>query len=245
MKKTGTFLIGVMFMAFPLLMRAQETGWQFRAGVGSSGLYGGVTNIEDRLGFHVGVNADIQLTQNGVMRFQPGLELARKGWKFNGYTGNEQIMEAKFYTQLDYLQVPLIVASSISLGQGSSITFRTGTYVAYGLTAKTRMEVQNTDHKETFPENHFSKECDFGKMAYDKESHNVSYPKFQRWDAGLVVGIDLTFGHFMVGCGGTVGLVKLCDPGFMGNTVGNIFMALFGGGSPKNVTADISLGYTF
>ena len=203
MKKTGTFLVGVMLMAFPLLMRAQETGWQFRAGVGSSGLYG---------------NRFVNIAVFGIVSVS---------------------------SCADYLQVPLIVASSISLGQGSSITFRTGTYVAYGLTAKTRMEVQNTDHKETFPENHFSKECDFGKMAYDKDSHNVSYPKFQRWDAGLVVGIDLTFGHFMVGCGGTVGLVKLCDPGFMGNTVGNIFMTLFGGGSPKNVTADISLGYTF
>jgi len=244
MKKKMLMLVGALLMALPQVMKAQEMGWQVRAGVGSAGILGGVTDIEDRLGVQVGVNADIPVTQNQVIRFQPGLELARKGWKFRGGCGNEQILDARFSTRLDYLQMPLVMAARLRLGEGTSISFRAGTYVAYGLSAKTHMDVTDTDYSETFPQTHFSEPCDFQEVAQDGKGNQLKYPKFHRWDAGLTGGIDLNVGHLILGCNASFGLLKLCDAGFMGDPVANLITTMFTG-APKNVTLEACIGYQF
>lgn len=237
--------MGLLLSALPVVMNGQDIHWQARGGIGCSTLFAGVTNIEDRMGFHVGGGADIGLSKNGVWRFQPSLQFARKGWKFDGFYGNEQIMEAQYSTRLDYLQLPLQMAARLRLDKDCSLTFRSGGYVAYGLSGKTHMDVLNTDHAETFGVNHFSHSFDFNSCAYDKESRKVSYPAFNRWDAGAYGGIDLTLGHFIIGCNVVLGFTKVCNAGFMGNPVGNVATAVLLGAHPKNFAADISVGYQF
>lgn len=245
MNRLAIVVIGGLLAGFPLVSKGQDVNWQARAGLGYASIFGGVSNIEDRMGFHIGGCADIGLSKNGVWRFQPALQFARKGWKFDGYYGNEQIMEAKYSTRLNYLQLPLQMAVRLRIGQACYFTIRTGAYVAYGLSGKTGMEILNTDHDETFDTNHFSEAFDFSQCAYDKESRHVAYPKFNRWDVGAVGGMDLTFKHFIIGCNVTIGFAKLCESGFMGNPVGNAVTAVLLGGYPKNITADISVGYQF
>ena len=245
MNRLANTLFGILLAILPLVAKAQDITWQAKAGIGYATVFGGVSNIDDRIGFHVGGGADIGLSKNGVWRFQPALQFVRKGWKFDGYYGNEQIMEAKYSTRLNYLQLPLQMAARLSLGKEWFITFRTGAYVAYGLSAKTGMEILNTDYDETFDINHFSEDFDFNRCAYDKESRSVGFPKFNRWDAGAIGGIDLTYRHFIIGYNVSVGFTKLCDAGFMGNPLGNVITAVLLGGHPKNITADISIGYLF
>ena len=58
-------------------------------------------------------------------------------------------------------------------------------------------------------------------------------------------GIDLSYRHFIIGYNVTVGLAKLGDGGFIGSTVANIVSAALFGGHPKNISAEISVGYQF
>lgn len=245
MNKLRKAMIGAVLCALPLMASGQDIHWQARGGIGCSSVFAGVTNIKDRVGFHVGGGADIGLSKNGVWRFQPSLQFAQKGWKFDGFYGNEQIMAAKYSTRLNYLQLPLQMAARLNLGKEWHLTFRTGAYVAYGLSAKTRMEILDTDHDETFSTNHFSEAFDFNRCAYDKESRSVEYQKFNRWDFGAIGGIDLTYRHFIIGYNVSVGLSKLCDAGFIGNPISNILTATLLGGHSKNISAEISVGYQF
>lgn len=237
--------LGVVLAVLPLAVNAQDVHWQARGGIGYSTLFGGVSNIDDRVGFHIGGGADIGLSKNGVWRFQPAFQFAQKGWTFDGYYGNEQIMAAKYSTRLNYLQLPLQMAARLNLGKEWHLTFRTGAYVAYGLSAKTRMKILDTDHDETFSTNHFSEAFDFYHGAYDEGKHSVEYPKFNRWDLGAIGGIDLSYRHFIIGYNISVGLTKLGDGGFIGSTVANIVSAALFGGHPKNISAEISVGYQF
>ena len=245
MNKLRKAMIGAVLCALPLMASGQDIHWQARGGIGYSTVFAGVTNIKDRVGFHVGGGADIGLSKNGVWRFQPSLQFARKGWKFDGFYGNEQIMEAQYGTRLDYLQLPLQMAARLRLGKDCFLTFHSGGYVAYGLSGKTHMNVLNTDHSETFGVNHFSRPFDFNSCAYDKENRKVGYPSFNRWDAGAYGGMDLTVGHIIIGYNVAVGLTKVCNAGFMGNPVGNAATAVLLGAHPKNISADLSIGYQF
>lgn len=237
--------LGVVLVVLSLAAEAQDIHWQVRGGIGQSTLFGSVTNIDDRTAFHFGGGADIGLSKNGRWRFQPALQFARKGWTFDGYYGNEQIMPAKYSTRLNYLQMPLQLAARLNLGKEWYLTFRTGAYVAYGLSAKTRMEILDTNHHETFGANHFSEAFDFHHGAYDEDKRKVEFSKFNRWDVGAIGGIDLTYRHFIIGCQVAVGFTKLCDAGFIGNPIANVMSAVLLGTYPKNILAEVSVGYQF
>ena len=129
MNRLANTLFGILLAILPLVAKAQDITWQAKAGIGYATVFGGVSNIDDRIGFYVGGGADIGLSKNGVWRFQPALQFVRKGWKFDGYYGNEQIMEAKYSTHLNYLQLPLQMAARLSLGKEWFITFRTETTI--------------------------------------------------------------------------------------------------------------------
>ncbi len=42
-----------------------------------------------------------------------------------------------------------------------------------------------------------------------------------------------------------MGFTKICDAGFIGNPINNILSAALLGGHPKNISAEISVGYQF
>lgn len=245
MKRTKVALTILMLVVSTITTQGQDINWQARAGIGSASLIGGVSNIDERTGFHIGGGADIGLSKNGVFRLQPQLRFERKGWQFDGYYGNEQIMEAHFKTHLDYIELPVMAAVRLRLANKSYFTYKTGLYVAYGMNAKTKMEILNTEGKETFDSNHFSESCDFRDIVYDKDTRKTGYPKFDRWDIGMIGGIDLTFNHFIIGGEVSVGIKHLCESGFIGGTLNNIINYVFTGGSPKNISASLSVGYQF
>ena len=59
-------MIGAVLCALPLMASSQDIHWQARGGIGYSTVFAGVTNIKDRMGFHVGGGSDIGLSKNGV-----------------------------------------------------------------------------------------------------------------------------------------------------------------------------------
>ena len=122
--KLKTILIAMVFVS-AITTKAQDVNWQARVGGGVTCLMGGVSNINERTGFHIGGGADIGLSKNGVFRLQPELRFERNGWQFDGYYGSEQIMEAHFKTRLDYLKLPVMVAARLRLSNQCFITFKT------------------------------------------------------------------------------------------------------------------------
>lgn len=50
--------LGVVLAVLPLAASAQDIHWQARGGIGQSTLFGGVSHIDERTGFHIGGGAD-------------------------------------------------------------------------------------------------------------------------------------------------------------------------------------------
>lgn len=243
MKRLRAVWVGLALAGAALTANAQEVNWQVRGGLGYS-CVPSMSTSNWQLAYRIGAGVDIPISRSGRLRLQPALTLAQKGWQFEGYYGSEQIVPASFNTRLHYLELPLLMAFRLRIGQGSFITFRYGPYVAYGLTGRTRMELTDFDYRHTFSENHFRETCSFYGSAYDSEKHRLEYPKLHRWEAGLAYGIDLTLGHAVIGLGLHYALTPLCDGPMLGNTFGNVVGALFFG-KPKNLSAEFSVGYQF
>jgi len=138
-----------------------------------------------------------------------------------------------------------MAAARLRIAKDFFVTFKSGPYVAYGLKAKTKMNILNTEYQETFDKNHFSTTCDFRNITYDKEKRPTSYPKFNRWEVGIIGGTELAYKHFVIGYEISFGLTKLCEGGFIGNPVANVISAVLLGRHPRNMTANLSVAYQF
>ncbi len=82
------------------------------------------------LGYHAGVNVQIQLAQE--FYFQPGVMFATKGAKNN-------VGAIKSTTTLNYIEIPLNMVYKASLGSGY-IMLGFGPYLAYGIGGKRKTE---------------------------------------------------------------------------------------------------------
>lgn len=184
-----------------------QFGLGIKGGVNMSNFYGSESgNTNMKIGFHVGLAADYNFAPD--MAIQSGLYFTSKGAKVDNslsFPGLGSI-EASATMDAMYLQLPIHFAYKLDVTPGTRIVFHAGPYLAYGVAGKTKVNlVGQSTSIDTF-----------GKDAYE------------RFDAGLGLGVGAEFGSFLVDLGWDMGMVKLAK-----NT------------DSKNQNAYLSVGYRF
>lgn len=174
-----------------------------------SNFYG--DELDDRnvkIGFHVGVAADYEFMYNHAI--QTGLFFTTKGAKYQGEFGS---VTGEVSLNPMYLQLPVHYAYKIDVSPGTRVVLHAGPYVAYGIGGKANVTISSSEG---------SSETDgvdiFGEDGFD------------RFDAGLGLGVGAEFGRFLVDLGWDMGLVNIS-----GYSEANV----------KNQNAYLSVGYKF
>lgn len=207
MKKMRLTLM-VAMLAIVTAVSAQ-TSLGIKGGVNMSNFYG--DELDDRnvkIGFHVGVAADYEFMYNHAI--QTGLFFTTKGAKYQGEFGS---VTGEVSLNPMYLQLPVHYAYKIDVSPGTRVVLHAGPYVAYGIGGKANVTISSSEG---------SSETDgvdiFGEDGFD------------RFDAGLGLGVGAEFGRFLVDLGWDMGLVNIS-----GYSEANV----------KNQNAYLSVGYKF
>lgn len=186
-----------------------QTSLGIKGGVNMSNFYG--DELDDRnvkIGFHVGVAADYEFMYNHAI--QTGLFFTTKGAKYQGEFGS---VTGEVSLNPMYLQLPVHYAYKIDVSPGTRVVLHAGPYVAYGIGGKANVTISSSEG---------SSETDgvdiFGEDGFD------------RFDAGLGLGVGAEFGRFLVDLGWDMGLVNIS-----GYSEANV----------KNQNAYLSVGYKF
>ena len=168
----------------------------------------GDLDVSAKVGVKLGVGMEYAF--NDTWLLQPSLFLSQKGAKFSATVSGDEA-DVKFNAM--YFELPIMMAARFNVANNTNIVVSAGPYMAYGVGGKTRTKMRIGGAKTDIKEN------TFGSDAFD------------RFDAGLGVGVAAEFGRIIVGLDGQFGLVKLMDMNIDSN--------------PKNINCAITLGYKF
>ena len=179
MKKLKLSLIVALLGMFSIV-GAQNTSFSVKGGLNMSNYYGDeLTDKNMKLGFHIGVGADLGLSPN--MSLQTGLFYSTKGAEYKSKDKGDWI-DAN--VTANYLQLPLHLAYKIDVTPGTKVVLHAGPYVAYGIGGKAKLGIIETN---TFDENSL----------------------FKPFDAGAGLGVGAEFGMFLVDIGWDMGLINI------------------------------------
>lgn len=159
---------------------AQNASFSVKGGLNMSNFYG--DDLDDKnmkLGFHIGVGADLELVPN--VAIQTGLFYTTKGAEYKSKAEGD-IIDAN--VSANYLQLPLHVAYKIDVTPGTKVVLHAGPYVAYGIGGKMKLGPIEAD-------------------TFKKDSG------LKPFDAGLGLGVGAEFGMILVDLGWDMGLTNL------------------------------------
>ena len=197
----------ILLVMFALLSVAgfSQVSWNAKVGMNISNFTGDL-DVSAKVGVKLGVGMEYAF--NDTWLLQPSLFLSQKGAKFSATVSGDEA-DVKFNAM--YFELPIMMAARFNVANNTNIVVSAGPYMAYGGKTRTKMRIggAKTDIKENT----------FGSDAFD------------RFDAGLGVGVAAEFGRIIVGLDGQFGLVKLMDMNIDSN--------------PKNINCAITLGYKF
>ncbi len=193
-------------------------------------LYGYAGDKKPRVGFNVGVVADVPLVKN-YFYITPGLYFTQKGTKFKydyswsegegeGLVNYEETSETK-YNPL-YLEIPILFSGRYTVGK-TQLQVSFGPYFAVGLAGKAKHEwsSSNTSVDGSYSENYTTDDRDLFKEMSDYKTYtsgDVDHDPdkedkdalYKRFDAGLSFGIGAIFAkHYFVGLQYELGLVDI------------------------------------
>lgn len=183
MKKIKFTLLATM-LAIATVVSAQ-TSFGVKAGANMSNLYGKeITDNNLKIGFHVGLTADIELMPSSVI--QTGLLFTTKGFKY-------ETTALKYVDNLMYVQLPVHYAYKVDVTPGTRVVLHAGPYAAYGVGGKRSLKVG-----------------DFQSESSDKIFGDGAL-QYKPFDAGLGFGVGAEFGSLAVDLGWDMGMVNLTN----------------------------------
>ncbi|MDE5787293.1 MAG: PorT family protein [Bacteroidaceae bacterium] len=142
-------------------------------------------NQKARIGFNLGVNVDIPITQS--MYMQTGLYYTQKGTKWKA---SETIYGNKYkYTGTwnpGFLQIPILASYRYNFSDNAQLQVSTGPYFAVGVSGKSK-------EKETYNGN-----TDTDKWPLFGEDEDGDH-MLKRFDAGWQIGLGVTIKKFFIG----------------------------------------------
>ena len=208
-------LILMLVCAFATLSMAAQTKvtWNMELGLGMSGWMGKHSDGSKGLfSPKVGVGLDIPLT--GLVSFQSGLMWVSKGASYE-INDLDLTDDSKVHVNQNYFQMPLLAAFHVGTAADFDMVFTAGPYLAYGVCGKSEIEEADlTFGWDTFKDTRFEDEA--------------VLPGFNRFDAGLQLGIGLDFGKWTAGLDGEFSFCKVAS-----------------GDSPRNIGFYLKAGYKF
>lgn len=234
-------LLTAMLLTLGLLLTSSarsQVGWQVRGGVGWSRL-SGLSLMENRLSFRLGVASVIPVYKQFAL--EPGLFFVQKGSDFSGSYGGEQMVPVNLDNRLNYLEIPVLAAYRIALGKAGELTVKAGPYAAIGLTGRAHVSSDDLDFHRTFPGDLFGDGCTYDGATALRSKAGYSYmagsAPYDRFDAGLILGLDYRYRHFILGAEASWGMVPVSRRLF--DVEVPYVMKL------RNSAAHLSVGYQF
>lgn len=198
---------GFLFVMFVLFSVAgfSQVNWNAKVGMNISN-FTGDTGMDAKVGVKLGIGMEYAFDETWLL--QTSLFLSQKGGKGSATVYGNKV-EQKINAM--YFELPVMAAARINVSNSTDIVIGAGPYLACGIGGKARTKLDMSGVKTDI------KERTFGSQGFD------------RFDAGLGVGVAVEFGRIIVGLDGQFGLVKVMSEG----------------GSPKNINCAITLGYKF
>ncbi|MDR0825471.1 MAG: PorT family protein [Prevotella sp.] len=210
-------------------LSAQEAPVQFglKAGVD---LYSTSLNVSGTLdkkvkfGYQLGLTADFMLTEDQFY-LQTGAEYITKGAvlkKEEAVTGGGMHEWSQTFN-MEYIQVPLMLAFKMDVSSDLKIYFHAGPYVAFGIGGKTTLQDK---YKGLDRETEKSKQDTFGEN------------KFKKLDYGFRFGSGIEFDKFIIGLDFEYAFANI-------NQDNNELGTILNGKKYRNKGINLSLGYKF
>ena len=217
-------IIIICFAMAALASSAQSPiSFHAKAGIGTSNFWGKHSSSETRIAYKAGIGAEYALSRTWVV--QSALEFVSIG-------GKDEIKYGKADMNELYLQIPVMMATRLTLNKNYHISLSAGPYVAIGLGGKTSGE--RHDYTGSHHSNDYRFKLDtFGSML-DNNMGN------QRFDTGIAMGLTFEYHRFVIGAETQVGFVTV-------NKQLNLMMNPDGYSEnlPRNFAAFFTVGYRF
>lgn len=192
---------GLVCAAMLAISSSAQVTWNVKAGAGLSwapiSVSGDKYRMDSKSHFvgKLGVGVEVPVTQN--FSVMPSLELAFKGAKYDGYSDEKAEDEAdKTNIDLTYLQIPVMAAYRFSLSDRLNMTLKAGPYFAYALSGKLKGDGESNN---------------IFKNEVWKEGNEEYESKGNRFDAGLIAGVDFEYHRFVVGIEYEYGLTNFYE----------------------------------
>lgn len=163
-----------------------------------------------KAGYNVGLILELPVTE--MLRFETGLNLNSKGYKFERVQliSNRQII-VKEKVHLDYLDLPINI-KAIHYGNGIDLYGVAGVYVGLGLSGNFDRQV---DVAGNFSGEH--RKINWGTSETDD---------LKRFDFGLNLGAGIERNNLMVGANYGIGLVNITPVSVNGSKVSNRVLSI-------------------
>lgn len=173
MKKIFVFFAMVLL---GLNLHAQDNGFGVRAGVNIAS----ITNLNAKVGFHVGGLYRLQLSSKVPVFFEPGVMLQFKGGKMTDDGISETV-------NLFYVEVPAVFSYRFKIDDTWAIQPAFGPYFAYGVSGTVKYSAMgHSESEELFGADGGAKRGDMGiKIAVGALIKSTYYVGVG-YDAGLV-----------------------------------------------------------
>ncbi|WP_294618385.1 porin family protein [uncultured Bacteroides sp.] len=150
-------------------------------------------DFKSRVGFHVGVIADVELSEKFYL--QPGLYFTTKGLKSEDKEGMGY--EEKY--NLNYLELPILASYRFNLSDNVQWQINAGPYFAVGVGGK----VKGTDFDGI--------EYKYDAFGVADEDSDEEKGGLKRFDAGLSFGTGITYNKIYFGIKYDLGLANIAD----------------------------------
>lgn len=161
--------------------------------------YGEDTDFKSKVGFHVGVIADIELSKSFYL--QPGLYFSTKGLKAEDKGNSAEYSEELNYN-LNYLELPILASYRFNISDNVKWHINAGPYFALGVGGKLKTTVTEDGEKTEYKTDAF---------GIEKEDAEESKGGLKRFDAGLSFGTGISISKIYIGIKYDLGLANIAD----------------------------------
>lgn len=197
-----------------------------KAGIGTSRLYGKHSCSDTRIAYKTGIGAEYMLNRTWML--QSALEFVSIGGKddMGIYVKNAKMNEL-------YLQIPVMAAARLHLGEHYHASLNFGPYIACGVGGKTSGRIPYYSGGSSSDGYYRFRIDTFGDVSKNNAGN-------KRFDAGVIMGITFECRRFIIGAEAQVGLVRINE-----QLSKAIESEEYNDYLPKNFASFFTIGYKF